>query len=59
MRGMVRGDIRKEQDKESARLEEGGRFSSNEAPIIPGFQRLDAERARLGQHLRPGSSRRL
>ena len=37
MRGMVRGDIRKEQDKEAARLKKAGVSSSNEAPIIPDF----------------------
>ena len=37
MRGIVRGDIRKEQDKEVARLKKAGVSSSNEAPIIPDF----------------------
>ncbi len=37
MRGMVRGDIRKEQDKELARLKKAGVSSSNAAPIIPDF----------------------
>jgi hypothetical protein len=37
MRGMVRGDIRKEQAKESARLKKAGVSASNEAPIIPDF----------------------
>ena len=37
MRGMVRGDIRKEQVKEVARLKKAGVSSSNEAPIIPDF----------------------
>ena len=37
MRGMVRGDIRQEQVKESARLKKAGVSASNEAPIIPDF----------------------
>jgi hypothetical protein len=37
MRGMVRGDIRKEQAKEVLRLKKAGVSSSNQAPIIPDF----------------------
>jgi hypothetical protein len=37
MRGMVRVDIRKEQEKETARLKKAGVSSSNSAPIIPDF----------------------
>ncbi len=37
MRSMVRGDIRKEQAKETARLKKAGVSASNEAPIIADF----------------------
>lgn len=37
MRGIVRGEIRQEEAKESARLKKAGVASSNQAPIIPDF----------------------